>query len=176
MWLQPVEGDATKARCKICTGSVFQAHIKSIIGHKESKKHSELVKARCSTQQPSIAQSMVPQVQDPTRVAELKVAIYISGHSSNLSVDHLGELLPHLDKKSECLKGLKLHRTKCGRLQRNVIAPSFAKYLRNDIGESHFSLTVDVRQYTKFGRIIVDMESAFKPKIPLILQLRLGKD
>ena len=121
----------------------FQAHIKSIIGHKESKKHSELVKARCSTQQPSIAQSMVPQVQDPTRVAELKVAIYISGHSSNLSLDHLGELLPHLDKKSVCLKGFKLHRTKCGRLQRNVIAPSFAKYLRNDIGENHFSLTVD---------------------------------
>lgn len=51
--------------------------------------------------------------------------------------------MPQLDRNSKPLQNFKMHRTKCARLQRNVIAPSFAKSLRKDIGDQYFSLLVD---------------------------------
>lgn len=57
------------------------------------KKHLELVKISWCTQQPPRSQALTPLVQDPTRIAELKIAVFISKYWSNLSVDHLGELI-----------------------------------------------------------------------------------
>lgn len=141
-WLQPVPGDDTKARCRIC-GTIMQAHIRSIVGHSEGKKHKEVMSAGSSRTQTSISDSLRPVVQDPTKLAELKMAVYISEHSSTLSIDHLGELLPQLDKRSTVLQKFKMHRTKCSRLQRNVIAPCYAKNLRKDIGDQYYSLIID---------------------------------
>lgn len=41
------------------------------------------------------------------------------------------------------MQKLKLHRTKCSRLQKHVLAPSFAKQFRDEIKDQHFSLIVD---------------------------------
>lgn len=71
------------------------------------------------------------------------MAAYIAEHASRLSVDHLGELLPKLDKKSCTLKDFRIHRTKRARLQNYGIAPSIAAKLRSEIGEQFFSLIVD---------------------------------
>lgn len=87
-WLQPVVGDSTKARCKIC-GTTFQAHIKSITGHCEGKKHKEHFSASTSKGQTSISDAVRPAIHDPTKVAELRLAVYITDHASILSVDHL---------------------------------------------------------------------------------------
>ncbi|KAG7175026.1 4-trimethylaminobutyraldehyde dehydrogenase-like [Homarus americanus] len=39
-WLQPVEGDKTQARCRVC-GTTLKAHLRSIIGHNDGKKHKK---------------------------------------------------------------------------------------------------------------------------------------
>lgn len=141
-WLQPFPGDSTKARCKVC-GTSLQAHLKTILGHAETKRHIENIKPSGSKVQSSIKDSFKLAENDPTKVAELKLAVFISEHASTLSIDHLGELVPQLDKKSSTLQKIKLHRTKCARLQKHVLAPSFAQDLRNEIGDQHYSLIVD---------------------------------
>lgn len=170
-------GDSTKARCKIC-GTTFQAHMKSITGHCEGKKHKENISASTSKGQTSITQSVRPVELDATKVAELKLAVYVTDHSATLAIDHLGELMPQLDKNSKVLQNIKIHRSKCARLQRNVLAPSFAKELRDDIGNQYFSLLVDestntanvsclaltVRYYSSSKREIV---STFYRLVPL---------
>lgn len=116
--------------------------MKTILGHAETKRHIENLKPSGSKQS-SIKDSFKLAENDPTKVAELKLAVFISEHASTLSVDHLGELVSQLDKKSSTLQKIKLHRTKCARLQKYVLAPSFAQSLRNEIGDQYYSLIVD---------------------------------
>ncbi|XP_076038454.1 uncharacterized protein LOC143023737 isoform X2 [Oratosquilla oratoria] len=136
-WLQSVPGDASKARCKVC-GNSFQAHMKSVIGHSLSKKHVDNTKSSTSKSQRSIKNAMRPIERDPVKIAELRIAVYIAEHASALSVDHLGELLPKLDMKPCTLQDFRMHHTKCARLQKYVITPSFAVKLRNEIGDQFF--------------------------------------
>lgn len=51
---------------------------------------------------------------------------------NTLSIDHLEDLLPQLDKKSSVLQNFKIHSTTCSRLQRNAIAPLFMQNLRTE--------------------------------------------
>ena len=91
----------------------MQAHMKSLVTHASGKKHMDTIKSSGSKVQVSIKDSLQPVVNDPSKVAELKLAVYVTEHSSNLSIDHLGELIPLLDQKSNVLRKIKLHRTKC---------------------------------------------------------------
>ncbi|KAK3889045.1 hypothetical protein Pcinc_006921 [Petrolisthes cinctipes] len=141
-WLQPYPGDSTKARCKVCNATL-QAHMKTILGHASTKKHVQNIKSSGSKVQTQINERLRCALNDPTKVAELKLAVFISEHSSNIAVDHLGELVAQLDKKSATLQKIKLHRTKCSRLQKHVVAPSFAKALRKEIGDHFYSLIID---------------------------------
>ncbi|XP_076033730.1 uncharacterized protein LOC143020818 [Oratosquilla oratoria] len=140
-WLQPYPGDRTRARCKIC-GAGFQAHLKSIIGHSSGKKHLENMKSSASKIQATVDTIFQPLENYPTKIAELKLAVYVTEHASDQSVDNLSEVISQLDNKSEVLQKINLHRSKCSRLQKYVIAPSFSKTLRNDISD-HFSLFAD---------------------------------
>lgn len=67
----------------------------------------------------------------------------ISEHCSTAAVDHLGELIKSLDSTSSAIGKISLHRTKCSRLQKYVLAPAMMKKLREDIGTSYFSLILD---------------------------------
>ncbi|XP_047478926.1 uncharacterized protein LOC125032014 [Penaeus chinensis] len=75
-WLQPFPGDSTKARCKVC-GTSLQAHLKTILGHDETKRHIENIKPSGSKVQSSIKDSFKLAENDPTKVAELKLAVMI---------------------------------------------------------------------------------------------------
>lgn len=102
-----------------------------------------LLKSAGSKLQGSVKDSLQAVVNDPTKIAELKLAAFVTAHSSNLSIDHLGELIPQLDQKSNVLQKIKLHRTKCSCLQKHVLAPSFTNQLRDEIQDQHFSLIVE---------------------------------
>lgn len=117
--------------------------MKSFIGHSLSKKHVDNTKPSTSKSQGSIKDALRPIEKDPVKVAELRVAVYIAEHASILSVDHLGELLLKLDKKSCPLQNFRMHHTKCARLPKYVITPSFAAKLRSEIGNQFFSLVAD---------------------------------
>lgn len=103
----------------------------------------ENFKPSWSKGQASIVDSLQPLLHDPTKVAQLKLAVFITEYASNLSTDHLGELVPQLDNKSNTVKKIKMHRSKCSRLQKPVLGPGFTKQLRDEIKDQHFSLIVD---------------------------------
>jgi len=76
--------------------------------------------------------------------------VYVATHSNVNSIDHLGELLSVLGKGST-LENLKIHRTKCSKLIRNVIPPALLTQLINDVGSEGFSLIVDESTDCRFS-------------------------
>lgn len=85
--------DITKVHCKIF-GTVVQVHMILSSG----KKHLDLMSVAGNKVQGSIKYSIQPLVHDPTKIAQLKLAVFMTEHSAIIfSVDHLGELVPELD-------------------------------------------------------------------------------
>lgn len=82
------------------------------------------------------------EISNSVKNAELKIAVYVAQHSSIKTVDHLGELLPKLDSTTS-FQNLKVHRTKCTMLIKNVIGSSLHEDLILEIGNSSYSLIID---------------------------------
>jgi hypothetical protein len=74
---------------------------------------------------------------------ELKLSVFIAEHSSIKTIDHLSELLPQIDSKSQILSNLKIHRTKCTMILKNVVAPCMLDSLIQDVGDSLFFIIID---------------------------------
>ncbi|CAG5048375.1 unnamed protein product [Parnassius apollo] len=113
-WICPDPTGENYARCKYCKVTLVP-HKKELNYHAKSKKHIKAVsldKAAKSCQQ----LPFIKTVSKNNKTAELKTAAYIVEHSAIQNVDHLGEILPCLDLKSEVLGTLKIHRTKCSML------------------------------------------------------------
>ncbi|XP_018395230.1 PREDICTED: uncharacterized protein LOC108773793 [Cyphomyrmex costatus] len=73
---------------------------------------------------------------------DLCLAVHIAAHTAVRSIDHLGELLSVLGKGS-ALENIRIHRTKCSKLIKNVISPAMLTELINDIDNQKFSLIID---------------------------------
>ena len=68
---------------------------------------------------------------------DLKLSVYIACHAAIRSVNYLPEIL------NQEMKGLQLHRTKCGHSIKNVIAPNVLKELIENVGDSSYSVIID---------------------------------
>lgn len=79
----------------------------------------------------------------PSDAAEGTLTLFIAEHCSTMSVDHLGELCSKCFKDSKATDGLKLHRTKCTEIMKNVLASHFRQELLDDIGNQKFSILLD---------------------------------
>ena len=77
-------------------------------------------------------------VSDSIKSAELRLACHIASHSSVSTVDHLGEIVGKISGKE-----MKIHRTKCGAIIKNLLAPMFCDSLLRDVRNSHYSLIID---------------------------------
>ena len=85
----------------------------------------------------------LPTDSRATKVAELKLAVNVACHSAIRSVDHLGEVLKEVFP-CDATAQLRLHRTKCGALIKNVVAPDLLRQLIGDMGvNQHYSLLID---------------------------------
>ncbi|KAK3924016.1 Zinc finger MYM-type protein 1 [Frankliniella fusca] len=105
------------------------------------------------------------KIKDEAKEADLKLAVFI--HCAVQSIDHLGEILTVLGKGSP-LEKLRLHRTKCSKLISNVVAPAFLTEIKNDIGDSPYSLIVDEStdvSTTKFMALCVRYHSKIHKKM-----------
>lgn len=113
-----------------------------MIHHAQSRKHKDKVKwdtqaKSCQTLNFSVQQS------SEQKTAEIKLSVFIAEHCSVKTVDHLSEMLPMLDRNSKVLSMLKIHRTKCAMLLKNVISPCMLKDIVEDVGDAHYSLIID---------------------------------
>jgi len=93
--------------------------------------------------------------------AELKLSIFIAEHSSVKTIDHLSELLPQIDPTSQILSNLKIHRTKCSMILKNVVAPCMLNDLVQDVGDSLFSIIIDESTDVASDKILCTMIKYF---------------
>ncbi|KAL4721446.1 hypothetical protein ACJJTC_007163 [Scirpophaga incertulas] len=75
-----------------------------------------------------------------SRKAEAMLALYIAEHSSVSCIDHLSDLVKSVFPDSKATDDLKIHRTKCTEIIKNVLAPHFVEELLKDIGQQKYSL------------------------------------
>jgi len=163
-WLAPDSTNTTNAYCRYCRISL-KAHKKDLIDHAKTEKHSKAKawekSAKATT---SITKIYKPILSESTKIAELKIAAFISEHCSLLTVDHLIHILPQLDPSSATLKNLKLHRTKCSMLIKNVLGPSMLQDLIDEIGDSPYSIIIDESTDLSTQKILCIMVRFFSHK------------
>lgn len=69
--------------------------------------------------------------------------MFVAEHTAVLPIDHLSSLCAKAFADSKAVCELKLHRTKCGEIIKNVLAPHFKSILKQDIGDIKYSLIID---------------------------------
>ncbi|KAL0153997.1 hypothetical protein M9458_050699, partial [Cirrhinus mrigala] len=116
----------------------IRAQLNDLKEHGATKKH----KSRCV---PSVKSFAVPRgsaagqktIQDDQKRCELRIATYVACHTSVNAVDDLSDII------QDEVGAFKMHRTKCTAVIKSVLAPHFREELREDIGESPYSLYLD---------------------------------
>lgn len=142
-WIAPDSTSDKFAYCHYCRTKLL-AHKKDLISHAKTEKHKKCVQLDKSAKATiSISNIYKPEFAENTKIAELKIAAFIAEHCSILTVDHLTNILLKLDPSSDALKNLKLHRTKCSMLIKNVIGPTMLEELIEEIGDSPYSIIID---------------------------------
>ena len=141
--MEEVPGKPYSAFCKTC-----KIELKP---HKNDlRKYTATSKHRSNLQDIDSLATLLPvnevfrlAVPDLRKVAEIKMAIFVAIHAAFWSADHLMSLIPAIFPDSKIASGIKMHRTKCTGLIKNLIKPCLLKELLTDVSDSYFSLIID---------------------------------
>lgn len=134
------DNNVNEAFCKICK-SFLRAHQTDLKKHSNGKTH--IAKMKMIVSEPSQSKiSNIIIITNEQKEIDLKLALYVVTHSSIRNMDHLIDILKSIGKGSP-LSNLKMHRTKCSNLIKNVIGPSLLENVVNDCNGNPFSLIID---------------------------------
>lgn len=123
----------------------LRAHKTDLERHAKRQIHINNIKKTTplENKQRTLDASISTVTSNENKKAEIKLAAYIATHGSIKSVDHLSDLLKCLANKDSAVENIKLHRTKCSMIIKNVIAESLKEELLEHIGDSNYSLIID---------------------------------
>ncbi|XP_046805521.1 uncharacterized protein LOC124419556 isoform X1 [Lucilia cuprina] len=118
-------GPSHGAWCKVCKVGL-QCQKKDLKKHGLTEKH----RINLNSLKPSnTVRYGILKTSKESKIFEIRLAMYISTHTSIISVDHLCDLfLKTLQINNKSLT-LKMHRTKCSALIKYVIAPTLLEEL-----------------------------------------------
>ena len=134
-WLYEVPTNPSKAHCKFCKCDIL-AKYSLLTSHCEIKKHK-----LSNPYKSASLENYVVKKND--KILEANLAMFICCHSSFNSCDHLVNLCKNSICESKTINKVKMHRTKCGILMKNVIGPYFNEDLIFELGQGKFSLLLD---------------------------------
>lgn len=137
-WVVQDEKDDSKGFCKYCRCSL-SGKLYDLLSHAETKKHKSASSLRSACWKKL---EFVPNVNivDNVKMQEVALSLFICQHTSNNSIDHLSDVCKN---NFDDANKIRIHRTKCTAIIRNVLAPHFIMELRNDIASSKYSILVD---------------------------------
>ncbi|KAK3923983.1 Zinc finger protein 862, partial [Frankliniella fusca] len=130
-WLQPVDNNPLKARCKHCN-AVFNAGKSELEKHMNTLKHSfgERTKEEI--------------LDDKVKKAEIGVAVFMAEHNVALyTSDHVVDMLKARITDSDIVKKMKLDHTKCTAIVKNVLGKTEKEKLVNTLKTEKYSVLVD---------------------------------
>ncbi|KAF8777684.1 Zinc finger protein 862 like protein [Argiope bruennichi] len=142
VWLKKVSDGSENAYCKLCRCNILPK-LSNLSHHKSSDKHKKNTPA--NTQKTiSVVKTSTSnrKVDEAVKIAQLKIAVSSTCHSAIRTIDHLGEIIVQHGIGSP-LGELKLHRTKCISLIKNVISPALKSDLIKDLQEKKYALIID---------------------------------
>jgi hypothetical protein len=126
------------AHCSLCRTNITP-RLSNISKHEESAKHKRQANLVSHNSKISLAPR---NVNDHIKEMELQLALAITCHTSIMAIDHLGEIMVNHGKGSS-LEHLKLHRTKCSLLIKEVIAPALYRDLCEDMAGQKYCVILD---------------------------------
>ncbi|KAL7723182.1 hypothetical protein ACLKA6_018412 [Drosophila palustris] len=89
---------------------------------------------------------------------EAALCLFIAEHASFAQVDHLGNLCVKYFEGDNSAARMRLHRTKCTNIIKNVLGLHFSEELRSDIGDSKFSLQIDESTDISVTKLLENIE------------------
>lgn len=140
-WLMAMPQDPFKAFCKFCKCSI-EAKKASIEKHTTSAKHVACVPSK-GLHQRTISDAMPCVMASPVQQAEATLALFVAEHCAMNTMDHLGEACKWIFQDSQVASKIKIHRTKCTNIIKNVLGPHFEKSWQDDIGHQKYSVLID---------------------------------
>ena len=135
-----------KAFCKLCK-CTLNPKLSALRDHSTTVRHkANTPKNDCIQTTSKPREYRVPvkgrPINTDQRKAELRLSVAIASHCAIVAVYHIDKVVQDLGKGS-ILACIKLHRTKCTDLLKNVIAPCFKEELVQDSKEKPYALVVD---------------------------------
>lgn len=73
----------------------------------------------------------------------MPLCLFVAEHTATGAVDHLSKVCINKFCNTGSGDQIKIQRTKCTNIIKNVLAPHFYEGLRSDIGDGKFSLLLD---------------------------------
>lgn len=141
-WLSEARDGSRQAFCKVCV-KILQPRKSTIKGHAETKDHKQRVKDVSTTRPGMFARVRQNTCPDKTlKKAELQLAMAVACHSSIAAIDHIGQIVK-INGSGSPLERLKLHRTKCSMLIKNVISTALEEELSAKLKGVKYCLLVD---------------------------------
>nr|XP_047132553.1 SCAN domain-containing protein 3-like [Hydra vulgaris] len=133
LWLQMVEDGTHRAYCKWCH-CIMKPKMTNLV------KHNKSLKRKQST--PLIESFTDINLAEDIKKAELRIALTMTCHCAVRTVDHLNEVFVVYGRGS-LLEHVKIHRTKCMGLIKNVISPSLRDDVVEDFKNKKYALIID---------------------------------
>jgi|SRR5215469_2231052 len=127
--------------CKLChcTISKFKKH--NLVTHEKSEKHKKNEKSLKTTKSAlHFFHKEIPN--ESLQIFDIKFSVSMACHCSIRSVDHLTDIIKEHARGSN-LEKLKLHRTKCTCIIKNVVNVALREKLVNDLKNVKYSLLID---------------------------------
>lgn len=129
--------------CKWCQCNLSNMRKSAFEQHEKTAKHRKVQES--FTKSKKITDAFKTSPSSPKKELkefEIKYSVSAACHCSVRSVDHSSELIAKYGKGS-ILENVKLHRTKCMALLKNVVSLAFFEDLIDDLKDSKYSLLID---------------------------------
>lgn len=165
-WIKE-SASSNKAYCQYCKCDIV-SKLSDLVAHSETKKHMNAIGYTTKNNPIPFKRTNYKLQQQ-----EATLSMYIAVHSSIAPVDHLGQVC---NIQFDC-SSLKLHRTKCTKLIKNVLAPHFNQDFSTDIGNSFYSLLIDeTYRFQKFWVSFIFFLNGHKAAYHIFLVFRFSNN
>ena len=134
-----VPGNPHKSHCKYCDCDL-KAKYEDLKHHISSKKHAERLSGRKVTPLTNIFKCIK---QNASSKVEGSIAMFLSCHCAIANCVHLIDMLKNNIGDSKVVNNVKMYRSKCKNVIKNIFCSHFEENLKCDIGSNKYSLLLD---------------------------------